>query len=81
MIMLVGGLVLIGLGILLGCAWTTQALEGRFRHQAAERRRLNEEWQAVRALRAQRNRCVDCDAELDWLHRQPALVTGSQDDD
>lgn len=80
MILLVTGLVLIGLGILLGSAWTTQALEGRFRHQAAERRRLNEEWQALRAFRAQRGRCSRCDAELGW-YRQPVLATGAQDDD
>ncbi len=62
--LVMGGLVLIGLGVLLGSTWTTQALEGRFRHQAAERRQLNEEWQAVRAFRAQHIRCADRDREL-----------------
>ncbi|MPZ64626.1 MAG: hypothetical protein GEU83_03595 [Pseudonocardiaceae bacterium] len=78
--LLVVGLLLIGLGALIGSSWTVQALEGRFRHHAAERRRLNEEWSAVRAYRAQQRRCVDCEDELD-LYRRPALVTGALDDD
>ncbi len=77
--LVVVGLLLIGLGALIGSSWTVQALEGKFRQHAAERRRLNEEWRAVRARRAQQRRCIDCEDELD-LYRQPALVTGSHDE-
>lgn len=78
--LLVVGLVLIGVGALIGSSWTVQALNGKFRRHAAERRRLNEEWRAVRAYRAQQRRCVDCDDELN-LYLQPALVAGAHDDD
>lgn len=77
--LLVVGLVLIGVGALIGSSWTVQALEGRFRQHAAERRRLNEEWRALRAYRAQQRRCVDCADDMD-LYRQPALVTGTHDE-
>lgn len=78
--LLVAGLVLIGVGALIGSSWTVQALDGKFRQHATERRRLNEEWRAVRAYRAQQRRCVDCDDELGH-HRQPALVAAVHDDD
>ncbi|MGH3979663.1 MAG: hypothetical protein ACRDRZ_11790 [Pseudonocardiaceae bacterium] len=78
--MLVGGLVLIGLGLLLGSTWTIHALEGRFRHQAAERRRLNEEWEAVRAFPAQPGRCPYCAGEVDWYHRPVQMITPEDDD-
>lgn len=79
-IILLGALLSICIGALIGSAWTTQALEGRFRHHAAERRRLNEEWAAVRALREQQRRCVDCADELSW-HRDRALVGAPDDED
>lgn len=77
--LLVVGLLLIGVGALIGSSWTVQALEGRFRQHAAERRRLNDEWRAIRAHRTQQRRCAECDDELQ-LYRQPALVTGAHDD-
>ncbi len=77
--LLMVGLLLIGLGALIGSTWTVQALEGRFRHHAAERRRLNEEWSAIRAHRAQQRRCVDCEYEFN-AYRQPALAVGAHDD-
>jgi hypothetical protein len=42
------GALLICFGILLGTAWTTQILQPKLRRQAEERRRLNQEWVAVR---------------------------------
>ncbi len=78
-ILLVVGLVLIVVGALVGSSWTIQALEGRTRQHAAERRRLNEEWRAVRAYRARQRRCIDCDDELDY--RQPALLARMHEDD
>lgn len=77
--LLVVGLVLIGIGTLIGSSWTVQALEAKFRQQTAERRRLNEEWRAVRAYRARQRHCAACDDQL-GSHRQPALVTGAHDD-
>ncbi len=47
------------LGLLLGAAWTTQALQPKLRQRADERRRLNEEWAAVRTSR-QRSQCPRC---------------------
>ncbi|MQA17167.1 MAG: hypothetical protein GEV09_24475 [Pseudonocardiaceae bacterium] len=76
--LVVVGLLLIGLGALIGSSWTLQALEGRFRQHAAERRRLNEEWQVVRAVRAEQRRCVQCEDERD-PYRQPALVAANYD--
>lgn len=77
--LLVVGLLLIGLGALIGSSWTVQALEGKFRRHAVERRRLNEEWRAVRNYRSQQHRCAGCEERLD-LYRQPALVTGAHDE-
>ncbi len=57
------------LGLLLGATWTTQALQPRLRQQAEERRRLNEEWLAVRAAYRQRGKCPCCGSPLserDW---------------
>jgi hypothetical protein len=45
MVLLLGGLV----GVLLGSAWTVQAIEKTFRQQAKERRRLNTALVALRA--------------------------------
>lgn len=63
------GALLVCLGLLLGATWTIQALQSRFRRQAEERRRLNEEWAAVSAARRQRGQCPRCKAllfERDW---------------
>jgi hypothetical protein len=46
-----GGVLLICLGLLLETSWTVQALQPTLRRQAEERRRLNEEWSAVRIAR------------------------------
>lgn len=79
-IVLLGALLSACLGALIGSAWTVQALEGRLRYHATERRRLNDEWAAVRALRERRRRCVDCDDELNW-HRDRVLVGAPEDED
>ncbi|MBV8995691.1 MAG: sigma-70 family RNA polymerase sigma factor, partial [Pseudonocardiales bacterium] len=44
-------LVSLCVGMLLGTTWTFQALQPTFRRQAEERRRLNEEWLALRTAR------------------------------
>jgi hypothetical protein len=43
-----GGLLVLFLGMLVGTSWTDQALAGRYRRQAIERRALNEWHQALR---------------------------------
>lgn len=55
-----GASLLICLGMLLGATWTTQAIQPRLRLQAEERRRLNEEWVAVRAAHRQLVECPRC---------------------
>lgn len=67
--LLLGAALLICLGMLLGAAWTTQALQPKLRQQAQERRRLNEEWAAIRTARRLRGQCPRCAASLseqDW---------------
>ena len=54
------GVLLVCLGMLLGSTWTIQALQPKLRRQAEERRRLNEEWAAVRTARRQRGECPRC---------------------
>jgi hypothetical protein len=51
--LLLGAALLVLLGVLLGSSWTIQALQPKFRRQAEERRKLNEEWAALRASRRQ----------------------------
>ena len=61
-------------GLLLGSTWTTQALQPKLRQQAEERRRLNEQWAAVRAARQRRGRCPRCAvplSECDWYPEHP----------
>ena len=80
---LLGGALLIFLGLLLGWAWTSQALQPKLRKQAEERRRLNEEWAAVRTARRQRTECPRCSSRLserDWYYL-PTLVADPPDDD
>ncbi|MGH3786262.1 MAG: hypothetical protein ACRDRG_06835 [Pseudonocardiaceae bacterium] len=77
------GVLLICGGILLGTTWTAQALHPKLRRQAEERRRLNEEWTAVRTARRQRGECPRCGSpltELDW-YLAPAIVEDLSDDD
>jgi uncharacterized paraquat-inducible protein A len=77
---IVGCLALLCLGLLLGASWRIQTLQPRLRQQAEERRRLNEEWAAVRAARQQRVHCPRCSSPLperagfserDWSSHQP----------
>lgn len=80
---LLAGALLICLGLLLGWAWTTQALQPKLGRQAEERRRLNEEWQAVRTARRRRGECPRCASPLsegDWYYA-PTLVEDPPDDD
>jgi hypothetical protein len=75
--------VLICLGLLLGTAWTIQALQARLRRQAEERRRLNEEWAALRIAHEKQNRCPRCGipwAECYW-YIAPTIVDDPFDDD
>ncbi|HEX4099179.1 MAG: hypothetical protein WA731_21195 [Pseudonocardiaceae bacterium] len=76
-------ILLVGLGLLLGATWTTQALRPNLRRQAEERRRLNEEWSAVRTARRQRGQCPRCASPLserDWYF-MPTLVEDPPDED
>lgn len=52
------------LGLLLGTTWTIQALQTKFRRQAEERRRLDDEWLMLRAVRRQRSECPRCASPL-----------------
>lgn len=68
-----GGVLLVCLGLLLGIAWSTQTLDRRLRRLSEERRRLNEEWSAVRLARQQ-------PGERIW-YLAPTGVEGRPDDD
>jgi uncharacterized paraquat-inducible protein A len=74
---------LVCLGLLLGTSWTTQALQPKLREQAEERRRLNEEWSAVRTARRQRGECPRCGSLLSEEHWYIAstIVEERPDDD
>lgn len=75
--------VLACLGVLLGSSWTIQALQTQLRRQAEERRRLNEEWPAVRAIRWQRSVCPRCASPLherNW-YIAPTLMEDPPGDD
>jgi hypothetical protein len=74
---------LICLGLLLGGTWTIQAVQPKLRRQAEERRRLNEEWSAVRTARRQQGECPHCStllSEGDWYFA-PTIVEEPSDDD
>jgi uncharacterized paraquat-inducible protein A len=78
-----GAILLVLLGLLLGATWTTQAVQPKLRRQAEERRRLNEEWLAVRSARRQQSACPRCGSPLserDWYFT-PTLVEEPADDD
>ncbi|MGH4004951.1 MAG: hypothetical protein ACRDSO_12680 [Pseudonocardiaceae bacterium] len=82
-IQVLGGMVLVCLGLLLGVAWTTQAFQPKLRRQAEERRRLDEEWSAVRTARRQLSECPRCGSPLskqDW-YDQSTIVPERPDDD
>jgi hypothetical protein len=81
-VLLLGSGFLICFGVLLGATWTTQALQRKLCHQAEERRRLNEEWSAVRTARRQRGECPRCASQLseqDW-YIAPTRVEDLPDD-
>ncbi|MGH3974646.1 MAG: hypothetical protein ACRDS9_15150 [Pseudonocardiaceae bacterium] len=59
-IQVLGAVMLLCLGLLLGTSWTIQALQPKLRRQAEERRRLNEEWLAVREARRRQDKCPHC---------------------
>ena len=76
-------ILLASLGVLPGPTWTIQALQPKLRRQAEERRRLNEQWAAVRIARRQRRECPRCGSPLtarDW-YWAPAIVDDPLDDD
>ncbi len=78
-----GAVLMVCFGLMLGATWTTQALQPRLRRQAEERRRLNEEWSAVRTARRQRGECPRCASPLserDWYFA-PTPVEDPPDDD
>lgn len=54
------------IGMLLGTAWTVQAVQPNLRRQAEERRQINAEWQAVRdaAQSVHFARCPRCGCRL-----------------
>lgn len=62
--LLLGAVLMVCLGLLLGATWTTQALQPKLRQRAEERRRLNQEWAAVRAARRHLVICPRCGAPL-----------------
>lgn len=80
---LLAAALLILLGLLIGWAWTNQALQPKLRQQAEERRRLNAEWLAVRTARRRQQECPRCASPLsdqDWYYA-PTLVEDPPDDD
>jgi hypothetical protein len=82
-IQVLSAILLVCLGLLLGSTWTIQALQPKLRRQAEERRRLNEEWLAVRTARGQRGKCPRCGrllTERDW-YSAPAVAEDLTDDD
>ena len=70
--LLLGAALLVCLGLLLE-AWTNHALESGLHQRAEERRRLNEEWVALRAAHRQQ----DQDPADDDLHGGVAVVDPS----
>jgi hypothetical protein len=77
------GMLLVCLGLLLGTTWTTQALQPRLRHQAEERRRLNEEWLTIRNALQVRDECPRCGCLLSeerW-HAGSMIINHRSDDD
>ncbi|MGH3823444.1 MAG: hypothetical protein ACRDRA_11545 [Pseudonocardiaceae bacterium] len=62
--LVLGGLLLFFLGLLLGGTWTTTATQSKINRLAKERRRLNDEWEAVRTVRRQQTECTRCASPL-----------------
>jgi hypothetical protein len=63
-VLMCGGLLLVCLGMLLGITWNIQMNQGTLRRQAEERRRLNNEWAAIRTLQRQQGECPCCESPL-----------------
>jgi hypothetical protein len=82
-VQVLSGILLVCFGLLLGSTWTVQALHPRLRRQAEERRKLNEEWAALRTAHEQRHRCPRCGILLDerYWYIAPAIVNDPTDDD
>jgi len=59
------------IGMLLGTAWTFQAVQPNLRRQAEERRQINAEWQAVRDAQQSVHfvRCPRCGCRLSSADR------------
>jgi uncharacterized paraquat-inducible protein A len=80
---ILSGILLVCLGLLFGSTWTVQALRPKLDRQAEERRRLNEEWLAVRTARRQRGVCPRCGSPLserNW-YNAPTVIDDQPDDD
>jgi hypothetical protein len=83
-LMVLSAVLLVCLGLLLGAAWTVQALQPKLRRQAEERRRLNAEWSAIRTARRRRGECPRCASPLserDWFVAPTAVEDPPDDDD
>ena len=81
--LVLGGLLLACLGVLIGASWATQATQSKLRRLAKERRRLNEEWAAIRAVRRQQTECFRCASPLreqSWYFT-PTIVEDRPDND
>ncbi len=79
---ILGAVLLLCLGLLLGTSLTVSTLEPKLRRQAEERRKLNEEWAAVRTARRQRSECPRCAnplSERDW-YVAPMIPSDRPDD-
>jgi hypothetical protein len=77
MVIMVSAGLLICLGLLLGGSWTNQALQVTLRRQAEERRKLNEEWRAIRG-RQQEGQCPCCTSPLSEYDSYIAPATVEQ---
>ncbi|MGH3812348.1 MAG: hypothetical protein ACRDUV_07805 [Pseudonocardiaceae bacterium] len=83
-LMVLGAVLLVCLGLLLGAAWTVEAMQPKLRRQAEERRRLNAEWAAIRTARQRRGVCPRCASPLserDWSVAPMAVEDPPDDDD
>ncbi|HEY6424194.1 MAG TPA: hypothetical protein VIY28_13280 [Pseudonocardiaceae bacterium] len=75
---------LVCFGLLLGVAWTTQAVQPRLRQWAEERKQLDEEWSRLRSIRHQRGECPRCAlhlSERDWYFAPAVVAERPEDDD
>jgi uncharacterized paraquat-inducible protein A len=75
-IQVLSAVLLVCLGLLVGSSWTIQAVQPKLHQQAEQRRRLNEEWSAIRTARRQHGRCPRCGnplPEQDWPFAPPLV--------